>query len=114
MQYFVLKEAHLKLLENSCWDWNDCEFGAPSMNPKRPYGNSDVIRDIVSILRPDIVWEEEFVEKQLSQKYLDEIGRIHSELTLALAVIVHTKSFSLGEYEADNYCFNWRKSTRNE
>jgi hypothetical protein len=41
---------HLTLLSQSCWDWNDCEFGAASMNPKRPYGNSDVEDDLAEHL----------------------------------------------------------------
>ena len=45
----ILKE-HLKLLENAYWRYEDCEFGAPAMDCKRPYGNSDVVSDIVEIL----------------------------------------------------------------
>ena len=31
-------------------DWNDCEYGAPTIDPKRPYGNSDVEHEIIAIL----------------------------------------------------------------
>ena len=30
--------------------WRDCEYGAPEINPKRPYGNSSVELDICEIL----------------------------------------------------------------
>jgi hypothetical protein len=41
---------HLALLKHAEWSWNDCEFGAPSMDPKRPYGNSDVEDDLAELL----------------------------------------------------------------
>ena len=33
-----------------CTRWDDCEFGAPAIDCKRPYGNSDVYNDIAKIL----------------------------------------------------------------
>lgn len=41
---------HLTLLARSCWDWNGDEFGSPSMDPKRPFGNSDVEDDMAELL----------------------------------------------------------------
>lgn len=41
---------HLALLAESCWSWNEAEFGAASMDPKRPYGNSDVEDDLADHL----------------------------------------------------------------
>ena len=43
---FTVTEEHLKLLRRAYVDWEDCEFGAPAIDCKRPYGNSDVIADI--------------------------------------------------------------------
>lgn len=43
-----------KLLRHSIVGWQDAETGAPGINPKRPYGNSDVVRDIRKILGLDI------------------------------------------------------------
>ena len=40
---FEVKEEHLKLLRNMSVEWNNGEFGAPEINPKRPYGNGGVI-----------------------------------------------------------------------
>lgn len=48
-----------KLLTRSYWEWEYCETGAPAINPKRPYGNSDVPEDIREILDlPDLSDEE--------------------------------------------------------
>lgn len=41
---------HVALLQSCYWDWNGDEFGAPSMDPKRPYGNSDVENDLAALL----------------------------------------------------------------
>lgn len=41
---------HLTLLAESCWSWDAAEFGAAAMNPKRPYGNSDVEDDLADHL----------------------------------------------------------------
>ena len=41
---------HLTLLASACWSWNDAEFGAASISPKHPYGNSDVEDDLAELL----------------------------------------------------------------
>ena len=46
----MLTEEHIKLLRNMYVGWGYCEFGAPEIDPKRPYGNSHVIGDIHTIL----------------------------------------------------------------
>ena len=45
-----MKEEHLKLLKEMYVGWNECEFGAPEIDPKRPYGDSDVYEDMNKIL----------------------------------------------------------------
>jgi hypothetical protein len=49
-QRFNLTREHLRLLReaNVCWD--SCETGAPAIDPKRPYGNSDVAADVCKTL----------------------------------------------------------------
>jgi hypothetical protein len=51
---FTVTEDHLKLLRRAYIGWDDCEFGAPGIDPKRPYGNSDVIGDIAEILGEEL------------------------------------------------------------
>jgi len=34
---FELKEEHLKLLRNMNVSWDECEFGAPAIDCKKPY-----------------------------------------------------------------------------
>lgn len=47
---FNLKEEHIKLLRAMYVGWSDCEYGAPEIDPKRPYGNSYVEGDVHEIL----------------------------------------------------------------
>lgn len=44
------KEALKKLAKELSWYWDDCETGAPAIDPKRPYGNSSVASDVLEIL----------------------------------------------------------------
>jgi len=39
---FVLTENHIKLLRKAYVTWEDGDFGAPSIDTRRPYGNSSV------------------------------------------------------------------------
>src|SRR5215471_7021054 len=56
---FTVTEGHLRLLRHVWVDWDQGEgYGAPGISPKKPYGNSDVERDIAEILEaPDSDWE---------------------------------------------------------
>ena len=47
---FEVTEQHLVLARHMYVGWQNCEFGAPEIDPKRPYGNSDVEDDICKIL----------------------------------------------------------------
>ena len=47
---FLLTAQHLKLLRNAHVDWDATEYGAPAIDPKRPYGNGDVEADVCRLL----------------------------------------------------------------
>lgn len=47
---FEITHDHITLLQAAEWEYNDCEFGAPAIDPKRPYGNSSVELDLVERL----------------------------------------------------------------
>ena len=47
---FHLHDDHLKLFSKSIVGWSWCEFGAAEFYPKKPYGNSSVLRDISEAL----------------------------------------------------------------
>jgi len=108
---FVVKEEHLKLLREAFVRWEDCEFGAPAIDCKRPYGNSCVHCDIAEILgmepakvNPFDKGEFEFSEEQ--EEYMD---KLHGETETVLQIALATGKFEVGEYEADDYRRNWRR-----
>ncbi len=83
MTEFLVTEDHIKLVEKFYVKWFDCEYGAPCIDPKRPYGNSGVVNDIADILGWEIPeygtpeWDE------MSQK----CGDIHQETQVVLQIL---------------------------
>lgn len=103
---FELKDEHIKLLRNMCVSWDDCEFGAPSIDCKRPYGNSDVYDDMAKILgiSGTIVDDEEvFSEEQIVM-----MDQLHKDTEIALQIVLVTGEFKTGEYMSDMYFDNWQ------
>jgi len=100
---FILKKDHLKLLKNMYVDWQDCEYGAPEINPKRPYGNSDVENDIAKILK----WK---VKDYLSEKQEEDAYSLHLETKIALQILLQNigEKIKVGMYvKLDKYTDNW-------
>jgi hypothetical protein len=82
---------------------SDCEYGAAEIDGKRPYGNSNVARDIAEILGWD--WDE---DGDNDEAY-DRARALHKQTPQALQVVLASGSFESGVYVADNYRSNWRK-----
>ncbi len=82
-KHFRLTEAHLKLLRAARVDWDGTEFGAPSIDCKRPYGNSDVYRDIGKILG----LQPEAPDGEFSIDQMVEMHIFHQQLQTALAIL---------------------------
>ena len=58
-QKVVITPEHVTLLKNLEIGWNDDAYeGAPEVDLKRPYGNSDVWMDIAEILEWDLVEDQ--------------------------------------------------------
>lgn len=95
---FVLTPDLVKLLNNMYVDWQDCEFGAPCIDPKRPYGNSYVEGDVAEILGVESE-EEDF---QLTDSQMEKMGSLHRDTQTALQVVLSTKSFEPGIYFGDH------------
>lgn len=108
---FKLTETHIKLLKNANVSWSDCEFGAPGIDCKRPYGNGDVHRDIANILGfpPSDNEDEPYPEPML-----DYFDKLHQSLETALQIVLKVGEFKQGIYEADDYHYNWRLRSSDE
>lgn len=98
IKIFELKQEHLDLLKEASISWNDCEFGAPQIDCKRPYGNSDVEDDIAEIIKfpKKNNWDNE--EEMWNGKAQEKLGDLHKETQIALQIILHCQTFKLGKY----------------
>jgi hypothetical protein len=98
-QRFVITADHLKLLRNLGFEYDaSVEFGAPCVNPKRPYGNSDVYGDLREILnegRPEPYSDEDLL-------------RLHKQMTTVLQIIARTGRVATGRYDARKYFNDWK------
>lgn len=106
---FVLTKDHVKLLRQMIVGWSETEFGAPEVDPKRPYGNSDVVRDVLTILDWNVprcpncgaILDDGKVETQARE--------LHFETATALQVVLSSGSFRPGVYRRDDeYQRDWQ------
>lgn len=123
---FTIKKEHLKLLQRMRVNYDDCcEFGAPIINPKRPYGNSDVHRDIIEIIGLKQITENTFefdlfgkkytiigenkynLELDCQKKLCNKLEDLHKETATVLQICLELKTFEEGDYEYVDY--KWRK-----
>lgn len=102
---FEVTQSHLDLLKNMYVSWEGCEFGAPSINCKRPYGNGDVEDDIGTILK----WKKE--GEYMSDEQMEKANKIHKETQTVLQIVLSTQKFEVGIYELEEQysSTSWRK-----
>lgn len=92
---FNITKDHLKLLQRLTVDWQDSEYGAPAIDPKRPYGNSDVENDIREILG-----------KKLSASQCRDI---HEDMEIVLQILLRNGKLKTGQYtKAEQYSDDWK------
>ena len=103
---FTITEDHLKLLRSMYVGWDDCEFGAPAIDCKRPYGNSDVLGDIREILGLPINEEDDWRDEG---EDADELRRLHKDMQTVLQILVRsTHGIYAGKYVKDTpYGVDW-------
>lgn len=111
MEYrkFTVTSDHIKLSKRMYTGWNDCCFGAPSVDCKRPYGDSMVFESIAKILK--IVPEGEDHYDPFTEKQQDFMLKIHAEMETVLQIGLCTGRFEEGEYQMqDEYkSLSWKK-----
>ena len=106
-EYFELTEHHIQLIRQmGVYYREDCEFGAPTIDPKRPYGNSNVFGDIGKILGIEpLTWADG--EYLYSDEQENDMLALHKETATALQVILSNGSFIKGRYKKRKYCGDW-------
>ena len=103
---FILKQVHLELLKNMVVRWDSCEFGAPAIDCKKPYGNSSVYEDMAKILGvKGFVDSDE--EVSFSNEQMGFMNDLHKETETALQIVLKIGKFEPGIYVADEYSDNW-------
>lgn len=104
---FSLTEDHLKLLRHASWRWEDCEWGAPAVDCKRPYGGGDYHSDVAAILGWEL-WDDGWGEKHISREQYERAATLHTETLTALEIIFHTGSMEPGVYRrGSSYKDKW-------
>jgi hypothetical protein len=102
---FTVTKDHIILLQNMYVGWNDCEYGAPSIDPKKPYGNSDVEGDIVKLLG-FATSAGNYVE--LPDELSTRARILHQEMEVVLAILLNNLSIKPGCYERILYGGKWK------
>lgn len=93
---FTLTDDHVKLLRRASIDWReDGYIGHWEMDDKRPYGNSDIEEDIMSITGKDLS--------------VLQAQKLHEETKFALQVMLLNGTIKTGEYKRkDHYGDDWK------
>ena len=104
-----MTDNHLALLRRMYVGWQDCETGAPEIDPKRPYGNSDVAEDVHEILTGAYCGD---LTRASQERYIE----LHRETETALQIVLVTGSFVAGLYEnpSDYDVRKWRLAVQQE
>ena len=118
---FVMTGDHLLLMKELDVDWNNAEFGAPTINPKKPYGNSDVYKDMLKILDWEITVyindgpgePFDIDDDDIPETLEKTLGEFHAELETALQICLSTGSFEPGSYQL-NKNNKWSKCNGQE
>lgn len=69
----IKKALCKKLLKRAYVGWEDSETGAPCINPKRPYGNSDVAEDVREILDIPLTDAEALELHKMTESVLQDV-----------------------------------------
>ncbi len=79
--------------------WDESEFGAPAVDPKRPYGNSQVYDDMRAILG------------ELGELYYPEevLDLLHKQTAIALQIVLKTGKYKATKYRAPKYTQDWKE-----
>ena len=98
---FTVTDEHVRLLRSAYISWEDTALGAAGINPKRPYGNSNIFADIAEILGvPDSEWMDAYDEPTPDAEW--RFLRLHVETAIALQIGLATGEFRPGRYVRGN------------
>ena len=100
-----LTRDHIKLLQNAEWRWYNAEFGAPGIDPKRPFGFSGGQYESMAEILGMELFEDSDGERYLSREQEDYVSKVWSELLDAIKIIMENADLvyhGLGETVNEN------------
>ena len=107
---FTLTKDHVTLIRNMYVGWGEYDHGAPTINQKRPYGNSGVWDDIAfrllnwkDLTKLSEADEDDFYKSSEYTDYMERAEKIHEETDQALQIVLSSGSFEPGKYVCNNY-----------
>ena len=103
-----IKNEHIKLLKSLCVEWNsEYYLGAPAVNIKRPYGNSDIIEDIARIIGLEL-FEDAGGDVHLSKEQERSCIKLHKEMEHILQIVCFNNGVKDGQiWERENKWDDW-------
>lgn len=93
-QYFTLTENHIKLIRNL---WIEDYGEGPTVDPRRPYGNSDIEKDIVRILELP-TFTDRYGEESFTEETSNNAIQYHREMVRALQIMCTLSDIKPGIY----------------
>jgi hypothetical protein len=109
---FTVTKDHITLLKLMYVSWDDCEYGAPCIDPKRPYGNSSVAHDIAEILEWELSQAVLDGDEDFPDELYDKARTIHEQMQTVLQILVSNLGIREGtyykreKYDATSYEFS--------
>jgi hypothetical protein len=83
-----ITDDHLKLLRRTFFEWDDSAYnGAPYVDIKRPYGNSDVLGDVAEILEWELITDRDG-EKVMTEDQGKRARELHEQMADVLQILV--------------------------
>jgi len=104
---FTVTDQHLKLLGAAQVKWSSeidgTMFGSPIIDPRRPYGESDVIRSMIRILDYKMPWQTGSKKwdpevDEIPDSTYNALEQLHSETEIALKICLNRQSFETGQF----------------
>ncbi len=117
-EQFIVTNQEIQLIKRMCVSWWDCEFGAPAIDCKRPYGNSNVLKDMADILGfLDDLENLEYISDETEEAYTEQVIEeqeevlleLHSNMQTVLQILIDNLSLEAGTYQRQKYGGKWTK-----
>ncbi len=115
MSFFTVTAEHIKLMRALHFYYEtDCEYGGPSVDMKRPFGNSgrhQIVMDMAEALGIPQSQIFDAGKDELIEAEAKRIEQIYKELPKAIECVFQDGSLLPGSFEAPAYTNKWKRVT---